>query len=177
MPIRPLVPSDLPEVLAVQRSAYPEVLLESSASFDRKIKLWGRGALGGFDDDVLAAYLFCHPWALGEVAPLDARNMVLPERPDCLYVHDLAVYADHRGKGWGDRLVREALAIAQEQDLGACALVAVQRSRPFWERHGFLVQRDLQYAAGIDAHYMVRRASTGDGRNKGEDQRPSSGTG
>lgn len=152
--VRSLTASDLPEVMDVQRSAYVDALLESEASFASKLRLPGSGALGAFEDGALSGYLFCHPWTVGTVVPLNASDLTLPNAPDCLYIHDLAVRADRRGRGLGDRLVIEALGLAERSGLKACALVAVQVSRPFWERHGFRARSELEY--GVRAVYMVR---------------------
>jgi len=152
--VRSLTASDLPQVMEVQRSAYVDALLESEASFASKLRLPGSGARGAFDDGTLSGYLFCHPWTVGTPVPLNASDLALPHDPDCLYIHDLAVRADRRGRGLGDRLVVEALGLAERSGLRACALVAVQVSRPFWERHGFLARKELEY--GIRAVYMVR---------------------
>ncbi len=154
-----LTESDLPAVMEVQQSAYSDALLESEASFACKLRLQGALAWGAFDGHELQAYLFCHPWTAGEEVPLDARDMIVPDEPDCLYFHDLAVRATCRGRGLGDRLVDEALRSARTSRYRTCALVAVQSSRGFWERHGFRAERALEYGAGVRAHYMVRRES------------------
>ncbi|MBI0583511.1 MAG: GNAT family N-acetyltransferase [Methanomassiliicoccus sp.] len=155
-PVRPLRPSDLPEVLRVQRSAYAEEYLEPVEAFARKLDLFPPGALGAVEDGSLVAYLFCHPWTLGEAAPLHAADLALPTSPDCLYIHDLAVRADRRGRGLSADLVDAALGIARRMDLNACALVAVQLTEPFWARHGFRRDRRLEYPPGRAAAYMVR---------------------
>jgi len=155
--VRALTQSDLREVMKVQRSAYIDALVEPKASFSCKLRLPGSVALGAFEGGGMSAYLFCHPWSLGETAPLNACDLVLPGSPSCMYFHDLAVRPECRGRGLADRLVSEALSIAEARGLHACALVAVQSSRPFWERHGFRSQAGLEYGAGIRAHYMVRR--------------------
>jgi len=158
MLIRTLGRDDLEEVIEVQRSAYPGALIESPASFAMKLEVWPSGALGAFDGRDMIAYLFCHPWTAGEVAPLDALELALPEPPSCFYVHDLAVRADRRGQGVGDRLAAEAVRIAEARSL-SCALVAVLDSRPFWERHGFVPKRELEYGDGVRAWYMVREGA------------------
>jgi predicted N-acetyltransferase YhbS len=155
--IRALTLSDLQEVMEVQRSAYLDALVEPEASFACKLRLPGSVALGAFEGGRMSAYLLCHPWSLGKTAPLNACDLVLPRSPSCMYFHDLAVRPERRGQGLADRLVSEALSIAEARGLHACALVAVQSSRPFWERHGFRSQAELEYVAEVRAHYMVRR--------------------
>jgi predicted N-acetyltransferase YhbS len=153
---RPLIISDLPQILAVQRSAYQEVFHEPSETFAGKLALFPRGALGIFEGDSLAAYFFCHPGVVGETVPLRAEHLVLPERPNCLYIHDLAVAQRCRGRGLAARLAGEAFELAEALHLPACALVSVQGSETFWERLGFMSQQELEYLPGIAANYMVR---------------------
>ena len=42
-------------------------------------------------------YGLSHPWKLGEIPALDAFLGHLPPRPDCIYVHDVAINSDMRG--------------------------------------------------------------------------------
>jgi GNAT superfamily N-acetyltransferase len=155
MNCRALVATDLPEVLEVQRSAHPSVLLESEEAFARKLSLFPDGAQGCFDEGGLAAYLFCFPWTLTEVVPLHDATIILPEAPSCLYVHDLVVRPGHRSRGVAARLVNAAVELAVQMTL-PCALVAVQGSQRFWQRHGFAVRYKLEYPPGAQAAYMVR---------------------
>ncbi len=153
---RVLAPSDLPEVLRVQRNAYHEGLLEPSETFTKKLSLFPQGALGCFDDGALLAYIFCHPWVLGEIVPLRAESLELPEQPTCMYIHDLAVDQYSRGRGLAARLVNEVFELARAMRLPACTLVSVQGSERFWETLGFTCSRELEYLPDIRAHYMVK---------------------
>jgi GNAT superfamily N-acetyltransferase len=153
MIVRPLLENDLPEVLRVQRDAHPPALVELPEVFGRRIALFPQGAIGAFEDE-LAAYLFCHPWTIDEVATLHRAPAVLPDRPTCIYVHDLAVHPHYRGRGLADRLVNEAKSIAADMSLPLAA-VAVNRSERFWERHGLARRRELDYGPQ-SAIYMVK---------------------
>ena len=155
--LRGLSQADLPEVLRVQRSAYRPELIEPSDAFARKMALFPRGAIGCFDDDRLVAYMFCHPWTLGEVVPLGTGSLALPDMPSCLYVHDLAVEPQRRGYGLAGGLVDMAIALARSLGLPCCALTAVQGSEGFWRSRGFEERGGLEYRPGIAAVYMVRR--------------------
>src|SRR5512133_2862372 len=95
---RPLDNSDLPEILEVQQSAYHETLLEPSDTFAKKMALFPQGAIGAFDEGVLSAYVFCHPWTLGDIVPLSTNTFEIPKRPTCMYIHDLAVEPESRDR-------------------------------------------------------------------------------
>lgn len=96
--IKTIPASDLDAVVAVQQQSYPKELWEDAAIFREKQRVFPEGALGWYQDGVLQAYLFVHPWRKNETAPLFTENMSLPENPDCLYIHDLAIAPAARGK-------------------------------------------------------------------------------
>lgn len=158
MPVRLLTPRDLPSVLAVQRECYRRELQERGAAFRSKLKLFPRGCLTLDRPGPLEAYVLCLPWRSGEPLPLDAPSLALPRRPDCLYIHDLAVMPALRGSGAAGALLGAVSGLAAELGCRRFALVAVQGSRPFWERRGFQVTRRLDYVPGVEAAYMVLEA-------------------
>ena len=147
--------SDLPRVVAVQRDSYPQELWEDAAIFREKQRVFPEGALGWYEGGVLQAYLFVHPWHKGETAPLFTENMSLPEQPDCLYLHDLAIAPAARGKGAARALVTAAFALAEQNGLQYFSLVAVQNSESFWQKFGFTPYKTLTYS-GVSAVHMVK---------------------
>lgn len=171
MPIQPLTVGDVPQVLEVQKDAYLPQLIESAETFVKKMQLFPRGCLGFFDEGKLLAYVFSHPWSGDQVVPLDCGLADLPEAPDCLYIHDLAVRRDSRSRRIGGQLVEALFSLAQTLRIRRFMLVAVQGSEGFWTRWGFIPQGSLDYAAGVkgtrmeavrDAGLSVARATVGD---------------
>ncbi|MCI3203640.1 MULTISPECIES: GNAT family N-acetyltransferase [Pandoraea] len=158
---------DLPHVLDVQALAYGEVMLESEATLESRLRLspgtcWVAVDAGAPRDD-LAGYLFTHPWHLSAPPPLDTVLDTLPTRADCWYVHDMALAPRTRGAGVAGQLYAAALSAAQSLGLQASALVAVQQSQGFWARFGYEVMADVspQIAAklagyGNGAVFMTR---------------------
>lgn len=157
--LRQLTKEDVQQVLSVQVRAYRAELVEPESSFLDKMSLFPQGAVGHFERGSLIGYLFCFPWTLGEIVPLSSEHLRPPLRPDCLYVHDLAVDPLHRGEGVGASLVERAIGIAREAGLGNLALVAVQGSERFWKSHGFQAMDRISYHPGVGASYMVRKVS------------------
>lgn len=153
--IKTVSESDLPRVVAVQKDSYPQQLWEEEAVFRDKRRLFPEGAFGWYQDGVLQAYVFVHPWRKGETAPLFTANMVLPENPDCLYIHDLAIAPAARGKGAARALVAAAFALAEQNGLEHFSLVAVQNSESFWQKFGFTPYKTLTYS-GVPAVHMVK---------------------
>jgi predicted N-acetyltransferase YhbS len=77
--------------------------------------------------------------------------------PDTLYLHDMAVLPGMAGQGLAQRLLQHLWDQATAQGLRHSALVSVQGSQRYWERHGYAVQ---QLAQPLQ---QQRLASYGDG--------------
>ena len=86
----------------------------------------------------------------------------LPKRPDCLYLHDLAILPDARGLGAAAAAIDVLTACAVAASLEAMALVSVHGAETFWARIGFCDAPDPRLAEklaayGPDARYMTKR--------------------
>jgi GNAT superfamily N-acetyltransferase len=157
MELRNITDSDLDEVMRVQWSVYRPELQEPRQAFARKLELFPRGALGCYDGGRLIGYLFCIPWVLGSPVPFGDETTALPRSPECLYIHDLGVVPERRGKGVGRALACRALKLGRSLGFKAYALTAVQGSEAFWQRWGFTELGRMEYCAGIPAVYMVKK--------------------
>ena len=82
-------------------------------------------------------YCIAHPGTLGEPPPLDTLMAALPARPNCLYLHDLALLPEARGCRLGAALVARLEALARTHGFDRIALTAVNQSDGFWEGLGF----------------------------------------
>jgi GNAT superfamily N-acetyltransferase len=155
MEIRPLTEEDLPHVLVVQEDCYSRGLLESEETFACKLLLFPEGCLGAFEDGRLVAYVFSHPWSSGEFVPLHTSLDFLPETPDCVYIHDLAVLRPWRNRGIADRLLSTLFDLAHTYRIERVALVAVNNSERYWERYRLRRAFPLVYTKGVTATYMT----------------------
>jgi GNAT superfamily N-acetyltransferase len=155
MEIRPLTEEDLPHVLVVQEDCYARGLLEGEETFACKLLLFPEGCLGAFADGRLVAYVFSHPWSSGEFVPLHASPGSLPETPDCVYIHDLAVLRSWRRRGIADRLLSTLFDLAQAYRIRRVALVAVNNSEGYWEKYRLRRQFHLVYTEDVTATYMT----------------------
>lgn len=91
----------------------------------------------------VAGYLIAHPWRRGGPPPLGVLMGPLPDAPDCLYLHDLALLPEMRGAGAGAAAVRMVLDIAAGREV---SLMAVNGAETFWALQGFapVADRALQ---------------------------------
>jgi len=155
MEIRPLTREDLPQVLLVQENCYSRSLLEDAETFACKLLLFPEGCLGVFEDGELVAYVFSHPWSLGEVVPLHEPPDALPGTADCVYIHDIAVRRSWRNRGIADRLLARLFDLARSYRFVKLALVAVNGSERYWERYSLRREFVLLYARDVPATYMT----------------------
>ncbi len=159
MRMAPMAEADLDAVLAVQAACYPPAMQEAADVVRARLRASPDTVLVARDADGICAYLFAYPSRLGKVTPLGG-HFTLPDTPDTLYLHDLAVAPRAGGQGVARRLVDTLLARAA--GLRHSALVSVQDSRRFWESLGYAAAAGddvalATYPAG--ALYMARRLS------------------
>jgi len=160
MILRTMAPSDLQAVLAIQQACYPPSMNESGETILERLACAPTLAWVAVMGGQPAAYLMTYPSKIGKVTPLGG-SFEIPDEPDCLYFHDLAVRPCASGNGLGAALVRHALASSRWP---SAALVCVQDAREFWIQHGFAeaVTREAQQQAQLATYpgkvrYMVRR--------------------
>jgi predicted N-acetyltransferase YhbS len=159
MRIAPLTETDLDAVLAVQAACYPPAMQEAAEVVRARLRASPDTVLVARDAQGVCAYLFAYPSRLGKVTPLGG-HFALPDAPDTLYLHDLAVAPRAAGQGVARRLV--AALLARAGGLRHSALVSVQDSRPFWESMGYAAAAGDASALATyptDAQYMTKRMS------------------
>jgi predicted N-acetyltransferase YhbS len=160
--IRRMRVDDLPAVLALQSLCYTALEPESECSLRAKLRASESTCTFAVIGNTPVGYLFAFPSTFADPPELDATTCALPEQPDCLHLHDLAVSPHARGTGAGQALVEAFFAALDAAQLPRASLVAVQGTVPYWGRRGFRVMpargvlraRLATYGGG--ARYMVR---------------------
>ena len=143
--LRRMQAEDIAAVYQIQTQTYPPAMVESmtvlvSRLFAAPDTSWVADSeldADADDKDVqgICGYLFAYPSLRGEITRLGEAFLV-PELPDCLYLHDLAIAPRAAGQGIGGALVKMALQHAQ--GLRYSCLVAVQSSSRFWQAQGYI---------------------------------------
>lgn len=113
--------------------AYPE---DPLVVRDR-LAVYPQGCFVLADGDRICGYLVCHPWVLGEPPALSVELGALPDNPDCLYLHDIALLASVRGQGHAITALNIVLEQARAGGFPTVFLMAVGDAHGFWERAGF----------------------------------------
>lgn len=160
--VRPLTAADLPELMAVQLACYGAAFAEGGEVFARRLASAADCSLALEQDGRLRAYLAAYRSRLSKVTPLHG-DFEAVEAPDTLYLHDMAVHPDAAGRGLARALLAPLWERARAEGLRHTALVSVQGSRAYWERHGYRLhaldqarQRQHLQGYGQDALYMSR---------------------
>ena len=151
---------DLPAVQRLADAAHPD-LPERPEILCEKLHRFPEGCRVLAPAGAVTGYGFAHPWMLDSIPPLDTPLGALPDRPTCLYLHDIVVAPEARGSGAAAAYVSLLLGLARTRRLAWLALVSVHDTWPMWQRRGFrVVERPGLVAVlqdyGPSARYMVR---------------------
>lgn len=159
----PLLPQHLDRVNEIA-DAIHTTLPERPEVFEEKCGLSPEGCRVLVRGDVVLGYAVSHPWLLWQIPPLDEFLRALPERPTCLYLHDIVVLPEARGEKAAEGFVRILADLARTKAIGHLALVSVYGTDALWSRHGFqeVKRADLETklrSYGPTAKYMTRTVS------------------
>ncbi|WP_393957308.1 GNAT family N-acetyltransferase [Methylorubrum sp. POS3] len=113
-------------------------------------------------DGSIVGYGLAHPWILHDVPPLDAFLTALPPSPSCLYVHDVAILSEARGRQAAAHYIASLTAQARVFGIAHLACVSVYGTVGLWAGLGFTVRDDPGLRAklssyGDSARYMTAR--------------------
>jgi len=152
--------SDLPKIMEIASQVHV-TLPERQEVFADKISLSSQTCLVLQANDIVAGYALSHPWRLHHIPPLDSLLGALPHDADCLYVHDVVVLPEFRGKHAVASLIQMISELERAKGMRFLALVSVYHTTAMWERFGFRIEHaDAALATklssyGETAQYMV----------------------
>jgi ribosomal protein S18 acetylase RimI-like enzyme len=162
MPWFSMTERDMDYVVAIADVVHPR-FPEDRAVLAEKLALYPEGCfvLRGGEGGAAIGYLLSHPWGENSAPLLNTLLGNLP-KPDLYYIHDIALLPAARGLRAGEQAVAAVEDHARALDLDRIALVAVNGSTGFWQRHGFSIQADDDWqdklaSYGTDAVYMTKR--------------------
>lgn len=137
MPISLINENAWVEIVNIQDKAYAGILPEDAHVLKSKWLSSPKtcAVYLGLNNSI-SAYLLAHPWS-GEIPPKLNEISVITGN-EYLYLHDLALAEEARGKGIAKKLVENLIDTAKTQGFKKILLVAVQHSGGFWGKFGFL---------------------------------------
>jgi ribosomal protein S18 acetylase RimI-like enzyme len=151
---------DIDAVFTIASKVHPG-FFESDDVLAEKYALYHNGCYLLEVNEKPAGYVLSHPWRLGDLPPLNSLLGSLPENPDSYYIHDLALLPLTRGLGSAKQIMAALTKHAGAMGYPTMSLVAVNKSRPFWEKQGFVAEERPELAEKLvgyeaDASYMVK---------------------
>ena len=156
---RRAAPADLPAIVSIADDIHAG-LPESAEVLAEKLALFAEGCFVLARAPEVLGYCLSHPWRLNEAPALDGLIGKLPERADCLLIHDVAILASERGRGAAGRLIARLEKIAQRIGVAHLALESVYGTFVYWARFDFEIVPAFPAAKldsyGPGARYMVR---------------------
>src|SRR4051812_36424782 len=133
---RPMLAGDTAGVADLANAvhlSYPE----DPKVFEDRLSVYPQGCYILEDGKVPKGLLLSHPWLRRAIPGLNSTLGSLPERPDCFYLHDLALDESVRGQGHALSAVEIVFGLARSGGLSTILLMAVGNAHKFWEHVGF----------------------------------------
>jgi len=145
--VRLMQREDVPAMLNIQAKCYPPSMNESAQALTARHECCGDTAWVAVDaTGAVGAYLVAYRSRRGKVSCLGDAFAHEPQA-DVLYLHDLAIATEWRGRGLARVLLDHARQQALAQGLSGLSLVSVNDTVPFWRQQGFEPVADLSEAA------------------------------
>jgi hypothetical protein len=155
----PLLQSDLDFISKAEKLAHP-TLPERLEIFQEIIQLCPSACLKFTLMNDTMGYGVAHLWMLHSIPPLNEFLYNIPNRPDCLFIHDVVVLPEARGNKAAALYIKYIKKLATELNISTLALVSVYGTDVLWSRFGFQVVQEynLNYkllSYGPSAKYMI----------------------
>lgn len=134
--------NDVPSVLLIQSACYLPITVENEQVIRCRLNDFPDTAWVVEIENTLCAYLVAYRSVMGKLTPLD-HNFEISQKPNNLYLHDLAVLPHFKNQKLGSQLVELACKSALDERLLYSSLVSVQGTHKFWQKLGYEVIKEL----------------------------------
>jgi GNAT superfamily N-acetyltransferase len=129
---------DLPAVEKIATVVHP-AFHESSDVLAERQRLYHNGCYLFEIGEKPAGYVLSHPWREGAPPALNSMLGEIPADAATYYLHDLALLPVARRIGAASEILEALTKHATARKFATMSLIAVNGSRGFWEKHGFMV--------------------------------------
>lgn len=135
--ISPLQAQHWSEVLLLQDAAYARLGPEPADVMHSKWQVSPDTCFVAHQNDSLLGYVLAHPWAHPVPPALYQPTQPHEAHGSWMFIHDMAVASQARGRGVAQSLFEHVLVQARQAQKQGLLLVAVQGSTRFWHNLGF----------------------------------------
>ncbi len=153
--IRIAHPEDLPGIMQLQARSYDVSLHEPVALFESILNLSPATCFTASYDEDLAGYLLTYP-VPDRYKDFGKKLPVVTGGETTLYIHDLCVSPEQRGKGIARLLYDGMIESLGPIKFKKIVAVAVQDSTGFWQKCGFEIGAPYTYPGGA-AGYVITK--------------------
>ena len=136
--------SHIPAVAKMMGECYEKNYFEDDIFVEKSIKSYPKGCLVLIANREIAGYIFFHPFMNNKIKKLNTPYKKSAAH-NCMYIHDLAIRKKYRRKGLSNLLLKKVNHASKNMNLDMQALVAVQHTEKFWEKHGFIAAKKIDY--------------------------------
>jgi len=161
MSISPINENSWDDIVKIQEEAYTDIAPEDVQVLKSK---WYSSpqtcAVFTEQNGKVLAYLLAHPWA--SKIPPKLNEKIPVTYSSTLFIHDLAIAPEGRGKNIGKELVQNLIDNAKAKSYVKILLVAVQNSIGFWAKFGFINMpcEEICSSYGENSQLMVLELDT-----------------
>ncbi len=152
-----MVAADRAAVAAIERDSPNPLPSAGEAVFADRLAAFPERCLVAGPERAVAGCAIAPPGRLGTVPALGPAHIDIPQAPDCLRLHDVALRPARRGRGPVPALLARLDALARAQRM--LALTAVHGAETLRSRHGFAAasgDNATLAAYGATARVMTR---------------------
>lgn len=149
--------SDLAGIMRLQAASYTPALQEPESMFAQILKISAGTCFIAESEATVAGYLLTHP-VPDDYTTFGKGIPELQGNETTLYIHDLCVGPDFRGRGVAQLLLNTLKSTFNEQGKIKTFLgVAVQNSESFWAAQGFTIGKPYIYPGGSSGFVMTHK--------------------
>jgi ribosomal protein S18 acetylase RimI-like enzyme len=155
MPINLITEDSWDDIVKIQKEAYSDIAPEDVSILKSKWRSSPQTcAVYSDHKGKVLAYLLAHPWA--NEAPPKLNEEIPVTYSSVLFIHDLALALEGRGKYIGQKLVLNLISHAKAHRFVKIVLVSVQGTTGFWAKFGFInmPSEDICSSYGESAQLM-----------------------
>ena len=143
---RKMMIEDIPYVYNIAMNIWT-TYKESRTVYENKFFSFPEGCYV-YDDNGIKGYIISHPYNIS--SPPKINTLLHNVENNCLFIHDIVIVSEYRGRGIGNEIIRKILDTNPVVSLVACD----DKAKYFWTGYGFKLDETTDCDYGI---YMVKK--------------------
>jgi hypothetical protein len=134
---RAMTANDLAEVQRISDLLHPDYPERDDVVAEKLMLSPATHFMAVDESGVARGYAVSYPWIANDMPQLDVFIRKLPDKPEVLYIHDVALLPSARGGPLVPDLLQRLSKVGREQGLSGFTLAAMYGSEAAWFQRGF----------------------------------------